>query len=423
MSGINSTRPILANRRTTGLTLPVLVVLVSHFAIDAYAAIVPAILGLIEVHYHLTPTQAAQLLGLGSFCSGLAQPISALISDHLDSRLLGALGVATASVFVCLVGSIGYGFPALAVTYAVGMIGVGMFHPVGASVIGRLEANRHSLAISLFFVAGMIGGVVGSFSVPRLVAGGFGLERLSLFMMPGLFLALILYPLIAKVSHCSMAPAPTDSNVGIGAQNWLAVVLLFVCAVLRFMVNTGLIYLYLRWAQSLVLANHPEWTMQQIATNAAPGVGNLNAVTIAGMAIGGLLAGVLVVPGKEKWPLVMVPVLFAPAVALFPLASLTSGYLLALLAGIGFAAMIPTSIALAQRLLPHRTGLASSLIMGGSWSIAMLGPWVEQQIINSVGLNYAFCATAILLVISGLLAIPLRGELIQDIGSTSDRRY
>ena len=103
----------------------------------------------------------------------------------------------------------------------------------------------------------------------------------------------------------------------------------------------------------------------------------------------------------------LVPIAFAQVIALFPYAPLSWSYLLAVLAGIGFAAMIPITIALAQQLLPHRANLASSLMMGGAWAVAMLGPTLAEIGVSRWGVNTTFLLTAGCLVVSGIVCLPL----------------
>ena len=190
---------------------------------------------------------------------------------------------------------------------------------------------------------------------------------------------------------------------------------LYVSAALRFKVNMALIYLYVRWAQDLVGRSRPGIGEIALAQLTAPVIGNLNALTILGMAIGGLGAGALVRRGREKWPLVLVPIAFAPCIMLFPLAGRAGGYALAVLAGMGFAAMIPVSIALAQRLLPHRTSLASGLMMGGAWSVATIGPRLAEFGVSTpaIGLDRTFTLVAAALVLSGLVALPLDARAVE----------
>jgi len=168
-----------------------------------------------------------------------------------------------------------------------------------------------------------------------------------------------------------------------------------------------LFYLYLRWMQEAYATEYASWTPAEIATAAAPRVGSLQAATLLGMAIGGLSAGFLVRAGREKWPMVCVPIAFAPMIALFPYALTGWGYVMASLAGIGFAAMVPISIFLAQQLLPHRANLASSLMMGGAWTVAMIGPRLAEFSVSHWGLRATFLLTACGLFASGIFCLPL----------------
>ena len=52
-------------------------------------------------------------------------------------------------------------------------------------------------------------------------------------------------------------------------------------------------------------------------------------------------------------------------------------------------------------MLPHRTSLASGLMMGGAWTVATLGPRLAELGTSRIGLEATFAVTAVLLVLSG----------------------
>ena len=54
-----------------------------------------------------------------------------------------------------------------------------------------------------------------------------------------------------------------------------------------------------------------------------------------GMAIGGVSASTLIRPGREKWPMTLVPIIFAPAIAGFSIANQAGAMVLSVLTGIG----------------------------------------------------------------------------------------
>ena len=49
----------------------------------------------------------------------------------------------------------------LGITYMIGMIGNGMFHPIAATTVAQMYHERRNSAASIHFVAGMVGGVLG----------------------------------------------------------------------------------------------------------------------------------------------------------------------------------------------------------------------------------------------------------------------
>ena len=76
---------------------------------------------------------------------------------------------------------------------------------------------------------------------------------------------------------------------------------------------------------------------------------------------------------------------------------------LCVLAGLGYGGVIPTTLSMAQRLLPHRTGLASGMMLGGAWSIAAVGPPLVQWLYNRHGLEVSFGVVAGMLFASGVI--------------------
>ena len=382
-----------------------LAVLLCHAVVDSFAALVPAILGLLEVRLSLTAQQSAWLLGWGAFCSGMAQPICAWLSDRRNSRRLGIVGVALGALGISSIG-LATGVTSLALLYTVGMVGIGMFHPVGVTTSGHLWVHNRNTSVSLFFVAGMLGGVLGAFFWPRVLAIPSGFRFLPLAIVPATALIVFTARSFALLGppQESVDKIPTASA---RRSNWTMVGLLYVAACLRFSVNMALLYLYVRWIQAGVASEHRDWSVDQVARYSAPLVGNMNTATLMGMALGGLAAGFLVRVGREKWPLVWVPITFAPVIGWLPHGSLALGTIWAMLAGVGFAAMIPVTIALAQRLLPHRANLASSMMMGGAWAVAMVGPRLAEFGVTRWGLNTTFLLTALGLILSGVVGLPL----------------
>lgn len=395
-------------------------VVTAHAAVDVYSAFVPPLLGVLEIRCHLTKGEAAWLLGIGSLTSGVSQPLAAWLSDRIDSRLAGALGLALAAACLSCIG-LADSFWTLVPLFALGMIGSGIFHPTGASSMGQMAGRRRSLGISVFHAAGMIGGIAGSILVTR-IAGlrdHDGFSMLRWLMIPGLVLAAMLHIAIRRMPHRHHAHREAVFDEAEIRARWRAVALLFAANAIRFTVNMALVYLFVRWAQAVTAAGRPGSTEQEIAAAAAPINGNLNAFLIVGMAIGGISAGWLVKPGREKTPMVWTAILLAPALALIPRAGVHAAYALATFSGIAFACMIPVTISLAQRLLPHRTSLASGLMLGGSWTLAFIGPRAAEWCLGTLGLSLetTFGLTAALLALSGVVCMGLDRSMLRRLAA------
>lgn len=389
----------------SAVSLTFLTLSLGHLFVDSLGTLMPASLGLVEVRAGLTSVQSAWLLGMGSLTSGLAQPICAVISDRLHTRALSALGIILTGIGFALLG-FAQNSVVLGITYMVGMIGNGMFHPIAATTVAQMYRERRNSAASIHFVAGMVGGVLGAMIFPRWLSTSAGFATLPYIAIPAILLGL-------TVLRCqSLLPAPPIHNhqtldLTVVKKNWKSVWYLYVSSALRYCVNTALVYLFVRWAEFKFTPLDGSKSIAQIAKSAAPIVGNLNAAMIFGMAIGGILAGRFVKPNRERLPMIWVPVIFAPLVALFPYMTINVSYVFAALAGMGFSSMIPISIALAQHLLPHRAYLASSLMMGGAWTVATVGPRFAELGVNHMGLNATFLLTGAVLAVSGLVSAGL----------------
>ena len=143
---------------------------------------------------------AAALIFIGVCCALMYFFFSA---PH--TRLLGVVGVALGALGIGTLG-LAADVTSLALIYALGMIGIGMFHPMGATTIGYLHSHNRNTAVSLFFVAGMIGGVLGALLWPRVLSMRQGVRYLPLAILPAA--ALIVF---MQRSFVQLAPAGNSS--------------------------------------------------------------------------------------------------------------------------------------------------------------------------------------------------------------------
>jgi MFS transporter, FSR family, fosmidomycin resistance protein len=404
-----------------------------HFTVDAFAFVIVALLPLLTTRLDLSNGQKAMVLALGSVSSGMIQPIVAMLSDRYNTRLLGTIGFLVAVVSVGMIGFVN-SFVMLLVVQGVSAAGIGAFHPPAAAAAGHLSGKKRTLGVSFFFLAGMLGGVCGNTLSPLLVdlfspivndqpMVERGLKSLAFLMIPGFAAVVLLGWAIHKAphSHANAHKVHAELSDEQRRLRWFAVSLLYVSNVLRFTVNMILLYLYISWAKRYVLTGSGATALTDaLGLEASTLFGVLAGSMQVGMGSIGLAAGFLLRKHHEKAAMVLLPVIGAVAIAGspyvdgLPMGVAAAAVVLAILAGVGFGSMIPVSISLAQRLLPHRTGLASSLMLGGAWMFAATGPFVAMWAEGRLGLEGAFMFTAGLLLVAGLVVMGLPGRLVRE---------
>lgn len=433
-------------------------VLVSHFVIDAFSFVIVALLPLLTLSLDIAAHEKALLLGLGSICSGLIQPVVAWAGDRWNTRMPGVAGFVVGVLAVTLVGWAD-SFWELAVLHAVGAAGIGAYHPAAAAVMGRLGGSRRAKFIALFFVAGMVGGIFGNITIPNFVRTASvvgdgsvdtvrGLRSLLWFMPIGLVCAVGMFLAVRHVGRRSGGADESHLHWSEDERHrrWRAVWVLYASNMMRFSVNMALVYLYTEWAVAQTALTSG---VGEVGTRASSLNGFLQAGMQVGMGGAGLLLGFFLSARWEKAAFWGIPMLGAMWIAAFPLIAEAPAAMAvplaifgAVLGGVGFGACVPVSMSLAQRMLPHRTSLASGLMLGGAWAFAFLGPLLAELVqyglrtkdsapawslrladalpdplgpwlLNGTGLDGAFLATAAALFVAGLVTLALPNDLMQ----------
>ena len=430
---IEPLKPVEAPLPVTGAAVPraglrYSVVVVSHFVVDLYPMFIVGLVAALQGRLGLSETQAALIISLNGVISGLSQPLFAWIGDRLNTRLFGALGLAAAALAISAIG-FAQNYWQLLALQILGMAGVGVFHPVTSALAGRLgrdtfhrEGSRLSgrgMGLAIFFAAGVgAGGFFGPLIATRVnaqqVFDADGMKLLGFMAIPGVAAAIALWFATRRVPHrVSSSGSRADavlSAVATEGQRWFAVGLLFVSNTLRFTVNLSLLYLFKRWAQTQLDG--------RVAVEAvADAVSNLHANVIAagqvGMGISALLVGRYVAHGRERLAMIITGLATAPIVMLMPN---LNGWWMLFASGVvafGYFGVIPTSISLAQRLLPHATGLTGGILMGAGWAISALGPIGAERVVKAWGVEAAFYAVGGLMALSGVVSMFISRRLMK----------
>lgn len=389
------------------------VVVGCHTAVDLYAAFVLSLAVALQARLNLSEVQLTTLFVINGVVSGVSQPIFAWLTDRLDTRLCAPVGLLIAAAALC---SIGYAdsFTQLVALHVIGTTGVGMFHPIGAALTGQLGrgmAMGRSMAVTLFFTAGMLGSVVGPVIATRLNAM-FGMESLIWLIAPAAAFALVTLFASRRVAHRhALVTEKAEESPERRRTRRAAVQTLFWAAVLRFGVNNALFFLLALWCKARIAGD---------ATRASSLTGVLFAVTSIGMGVAAMTAGRFVRAGHEKAVMVALPLLAAPLIGAMgfvdPVSS--SGVwligALAFVTAAGYASAAPLAISVAQRLMPGSTGMASSLMMGGAWAISAVFPYATNWAMTRGGLPAGYALMGVVLAINGALSALLPSRLLRE---------
>lgn len=407
-------------------------VFISHITVDLFPMFLISLGPALKARLILSDQQYAIFFAIGPIISGLSQPMFSWISDRYNTRLLGPLGLCIAAISVC---SIGFAqeFWQLLTLQIIGMIGVGIYHPIGSAVAGRLSGAAMSrfgsprrargVGLSIFFTGGMIGGFISPYIASGINASpAMGMKWLLIIAAPALIIGWALWIATRRVPHRAKAITIVHHNDSAAAahnaatrRQWRMIWLLFAINSCRFTTNVGLYFLFTKWA-ILRVADGDKASLLSA---------NLLAASTLGMAAAGLLSGWIIPAGKEKRPFIFLSLAIAPFVAIMPFVGWWPMLACAFIAALGFFMPVPPAIGLAQRLLPQSTGFTGSILMGCGWAISALGPlglgwliadghalWL-RDLLGVSGLELGFFAAAALLAAAGLLSCLLPKDLLE----------
>jgi FSR family fosmidomycin resistance protein-like MFS transporter len=324
--------------------------------------------------------------------ASLGQPVLGYVSDRWSRIPMVAWGPAMAALCLGLVG-IAPNYGTLLVCLFLTGLGIGAFHPQGA-LLAKQAARGRGFAMASFTVGGNVG-----FGLAPLLGALYlrflGMERLYWAAIPGLlFAAFMGRAFAARLPRREAAAAPRQAPVGT-TQHW-PLALLTATVAMRAALQVGMVtFLPFYMIERGIGRGHEE--AKGFVVSAF-----LLANAFAGP-IGGHLCDRL---GRKRvmfWTFAIAPWLLAVSFWL-------PGY--ACIAGLVFGGFIlamphPANVVMAQELMPHRAGIAASLITGLAWGIATmvampLGALAEHTSVTAVliGLSlFTFLGTLLVLPI------------------------
>ncbi len=362
-----------------------LVVTASHFCVDTYATLLAPLLPLMMAKMGLNLAAAGLLASFFSITS-FTQPFMGVWGDRMKRRRLVIGGLVLASVMPLM--GVANTYPMLLVILFLGGIGVAAFHPQVFSLVGELSQPRRSFGISVFVFGGTLGIGLTPWWAPYF-ADRLGLHWLPVLMPFGVVFALLLLRFVPLDNPQVTTRGQSIRDVLRGRVRPL--MLVTAVAFMRTITAMGMgIFL-------------PILADQRGLSSAYVGI-PLGVYSLAGVC-GSLLAGYLADRYHAK-PLIWGSILLSGPVLVASLyADGLSHYLLLAFGGFLVLSSNPLTISMAQEIAPQNSGLASSLTLGFSWSLASLAYGPIGYVADMVGIVPTLAGVACLTLPTGLLAL------------------
>ena len=375
--------------------LKVLLILsLGHMVTDIYQGALPATLPFLKEKLGLTYTMTGVILMIANFTSSILQPLFGFYSDKKEKAALLPIGLLAAGV--------GYALLAMPTNYYVVLflvvisgLGVAAYHPEGYKTAHFFTGERSVTGMSVFSVGGNLGLAIGP-PMAIYVTRYLGFDALPVVIVPSLLCtALILTQrktiAIPKLEHIAQNKDVTKMNVG----SYVSLFLVVAIVIMR------------SWTQMGLLSYIPFYYINHLKGDPLF-AGNLIFVFLACGAAGTLIGA----PFADRWghrffirltmflATIILPLMFVPFIA--------NSYLLFVVLGLEGMILISTfsvTIVMAQRLLPHRLGVASGLMVGFAIGTGGIGVTLLGIVADNFGVPVALESIMILPFIGFLLSL------------------
>jgi len=365
-----------------------------HLANDFYPGLLSPLLPIFIDRQGWSMAQVGVLVTVSSIFCNFTQPFIGIINDHRPTKSFMWFGLVLSALPFCCILNI-HSLEVMAVAVAVSGLGVGIFHPVAVVAAGHIAVEkRRGLLMALFSSGGNVG-VMFSPLAAILIIEYTGDRFMPLLILPGVITALYFAfdkTIVVKESH------------GLSLHQWFLsffetrreLSVLFLISLVRAVVQT----LLSCFLPILAMARGFSYAKSAFFLSSMLFAGMI------GMFIGGHLSDI---HGRKK---IMASTMFVSAPLLLGFLY-TRGVPSITLLLIGMATLsstLPINIIQAQKTNPKLAGMASSLVMGLSYTVAGLTAAPFGLLADHVGIEQAMIVPVALPVFGGLMVFLLKNE-------------
>lgn len=376
-----------------------LILSLGHLVVDIYQGALPATLPFLKERLSLSYTMTGFILMVANFTSSVLQPLFGFYSDKKEKAILLPIGILCAGLGFSLL-SLPTNYAIILMLVTISGLGVASYHPEGYKTAHFFTGEKSVTGMSIFSVGGNFGFALGPI-ISIYIIQYLGFSSLPIIILPSLiFTAIIIYQkniiAIPKIEHTERRAVMGKTRTPIGA--YISLVLIISIVVMRSWTQMGLLT-YIPFYYINYLKGDPLFA------------GKLVFVYLLCGAAGTLLGS----PFADKWghklflrlsmflATLTLPLIFVPFIA--------KSYLLFFVLGLQGIFLISTfsvTIVMAQKLLPHRVGIASGLMVGFAIGTGGLGVTLLGLVADTFGVPVALESIIILPFIGFVLSLIVR---------------
>jgi FSR family fosmidomycin resistance protein-like MFS transporter len=396
---------------------------IGHTIIDIFNGMGPVLLTFLSAHViPLTNTQIGFAVSAYQLLGALTQPFFGYLADKTGGRLIGAGGLAwtVCLLVVALLMAATGQYLLLLIPFVLAALGSGAFHPVGAMHAAESDNFHVTRNLSIFFFMGQFGGGLGPAIVGYLLdrtathntlfTQGLGPTFSSLLLEHGSVSPVLALSLIAVPSLLWMAAAmpgmrayaqqrhtrhttSSDTRAPLSSR---AALLLVLVVTLRSFANPGSVSFL------PVLFALKGWSARDY--------GLITSLFWIAGGVAGIVCGQIAERYGNRAVISITMILAAVPIFLLSIIESQAAFLLALAAGAFTGASHSLLVALAQRLMPARKGLASGASLGFIFGTGAIGTLIIGALSDRITLPAAFQIIGVVTLITGLLALGLPAD-------------
>jgi len=379
-------------------SLKVLLILsFGHMVVDIYQGALPALLPFLKDRLSLTYTMAGVVLVMSNFASSILQPLFGFYSDKKEKGILLPIGLLCAGGGFALL-SFPDSYVLVLILTAISGLGIAAYHPEGYKTAHFFTGERSATGMSIFSVGGNLGLSLGPVCVVYIMKY-LGFSWLPVIIIPSLLMTLAI--LIARKTvaipekeHAETKAAAADAPKGA----LFSLVMIIGIVIARTWTQMGLVS-YIPFYYINYLKGDPLFAGKLVFTFLVCGA--------LGTLIGSPIADRMGLRAFLRLTMflgtLVLPLMFVPFI--------NHSWLLFVVLGIEGALLVSTfsvTVVMGQKLLPHRLGVASGLMVGFAIGTGGVGVTLLGVVADNLGVPLALEAITLLPFIGFILSLILR---------------